>query len=103
MTFHAIIVSLIATALLMCSLSLVGDAVVYFRHLHRRLHRTQRQVAAADYPHPIPNQYPVERPATAPAISRSAAARRQWRLSGGSMSQMREVLGREARRASAAR
>ncbi len=98
MSFHVIIVSLIATALLMCSLSLVGDAIVYFKH-QRRLHGFKRQVAAAEYPHPIPNQYPVERPTAAPvAIHRSASARRQLRLSGGSMSEMREVLGGDARR-----
>lgn len=104
MPFHAIIVSLIATALLMCSLSLIGDAIVYLRHLQQRLHAARRQMAPADYPHPIANQYPVERSIAQPmaAANRTAAARHQLRLSGGSMSEMREVFGPAEGRARAA-
>jgi hypothetical protein len=105
MTFHAVILSMIATALLACSLSLVGDAIVYLKHLHRRLRPRRVAVAVAEYPHPIANEYPVERSISASMapVNRTPGARRQWRVSGSSMSEMQQVLGRDSRRASAAR
>jgi hypothetical protein len=113
MTFHAIIVSLIAAALLMCSLSLVGDAVLWYRQMRLRPRAIRHGTSARDYPHPIPDEYPLERvPLQASSVSRvnrgapaSAPARRHWRISGAAMSEMRAVFGagEKSRRTSAAR
>jgi hypothetical protein len=74
MPLHIIIVSLIATSLLMGVLSLLQDAVGYVRHVqaHRR-----NSPQAPEYPHPIVLEYPAPGPSLqqrfAP-VNRSPAA-----------------------------
>jgi hypothetical protein len=62
MPLHVIIVSLIATSLLMGCLSLLQDAVSYARHLHA----TRTPTQPPEYPHPIVLEYPTPGPALQP-------------------------------------
>jgi hypothetical protein len=98
MTFHIAIIALIATALLMCSLSLIGDGLAWYKSRRLAAHGSRHGTSASNYPHPIANGYPVERaplPADLAAGIRSAQTRWQWRRSGAAMSEMRAVFGSE--------
>jgi hypothetical protein len=63
MPLHIVIVSLIATSLLMGCVSLLQDATAYLRRTHAQ---RRNSPPAPEYPHPILLEYPTPGPALQP-------------------------------------